>query len=277
MVRKNRGEILIVGPVAIDTIAKEESNGGTAANMSYGLGILGLEPMLFSSVGVDFLGAFEKHLKKCGVDLRVHIDKKNKTAHYYDVFESSKRQNVFHLNAYKNIAKVSLDKIVPKEDIKNVTFAVFSSSTSASTVKHIQNLKKYSPNAIIIFDPGREIINFSRTGLTRCMNLCDIFIVNENEYKQAKNILKKDLRQVFKGKIIIETLGEKGSIIFDGKKEMKIKAIRPKCVVDTTGAGDAYRAGLIFGLWKGFSLKKACTIGARLASKNVEYMGCQRY
>ena len=139
MVRKNRGEILIVGPVAIDTIAEEESYGGTAANMSYGLGILGLEPILFSLVGVDFLGAFEKHLKKCGVKLRVHIDKKNKTAHYYDVFESSKKQNVFHLNAYKNIAKVSLDKIVPKEDIKNVTFAVFSSSTSASTVKHIQN------------------------------------------------------------------------------------------------------------------------------------------
>ncbi|MEK9181726.1 MAG: PfkB family carbohydrate kinase [Patescibacteria group bacterium] len=72
-------------------------------------------------------------------------------------------------------------------------------------------------------------------------------------------------------------MGEKGSIIFDGKKKIKIPAILPKKVLDTTGAGDAYCAGLIYSLWQEKSLIEACVFGAKIAARNVEYVGCQQY
>ena len=63
----------------------------------------------------------------------------------------------------------------------------------------------------------------------------------------------------------------------NGKKITKISAVRPKKVVDPTGAGDAYRAGLIFGLWNNFPLSKSCVLGAKMASQNIECLGCQKY
>lgn len=272
-----KGKILVVGPVVLDTIQKKEFHGGTAGNMSYGLGILRTKPMLFSLAGSDFLDTYEKHLKKSGVDLRVHIDKKNKTARYYDVLEFSKNQIRWFPNAYKNIDKISLNKTISKKDLKEVTFSIFSSTKPKSVIKHIENLKNHSLNAVIIFDPGPSIFKFSKKELEKCVGLGDIFIVNENEYAQAEKILKQDPLKVFNKKIIIKTLGEKGSVIFENGKTIKIKAIRPKKIVDTTGAGDAYRAGLIFGLWKGLSLVKACALGAKMAAKNIACLGCQRY
>jgi len=274
MAPSNMKKILVFGPVVIDTIQNKERHGGTAGNMAYGLGLLGAKPMLFSLAGDDFHGSYGKHLKKEGVDLRVHIDKKNKTARYYEL---SATQRVWHPNAYKNIHKVSLNKTISKKHLKGVDLAIFSSSPGVSMIKHIENFKKHAKGALVIFDPGQTIYQFSKNELKKCITLSDIFIINEDEYAQAKKCLGKDPRNAFVKKIIIETLGAKGSLVFAEGKMKKVSAIRPRKVLDATGAGDAYRAGLIFGLSRDLSLIEACGLGAKMASKNIEYVGCQEY
>ena len=191
--------------------------------------------------------------------------------------EGEKQIWILKRNAYKNINKISLTKTISENELKKISIAIFSPGTPDSILKDMREFRNDSPKSSVIFDPGQEINNFSKKILEKCASFCDIFIVNENEYAQAKKILKQDPTKVFNKKIIIKTLGEKGSIIFQDKKITKVPAVHPKKVVDTTGAGDAYRAGLIFGLWKGFSLIKSCALGAKMAAKNIECLGCQKY
>ena len=272
-------KILIVGPIVFDTIKNKEHYGGTAANIAYGLGILGAKPILFSAVGHDFLDSYRKHLENNKVVLKVHIDKRNKTARYYDFLGSLKKQNVWHPNAHKNITNISMQEFFSKKDLENISFAIFSSNTPQSTFKHMKEFKKYSKNAIIIFDPGTMKKYYTKKYFRKCLNLCNLVILNEFEYIYASKVLGVDMKKFLFNtkKIVIETKGDKGSEVLQNKKKIKIPIVRSKNIVDTTGAGDAYRAGLVFGLWNGKTLEEACKIGARMSSKNVEFLGCQKY
>lgn len=274
-----KGRILVNGSVVIDTIFEKEFFGGTGANIAYGLGKLKASPLLFSLAGKDFNLNYAKHLKKVGVDVRVHIDKTEKTANFSCVIDAQgeEESKIWEANVYKNISKVSLLKTINQKELEKITIAIFSSGTMESILKHMSEFKEIAPNAIVIFDPGREINDFSKKTLEKCLNLCDIFIVNEMEYKEAKKILKKDPRKFIKQKIIIKTLGAKGSEIFQNGETTKVPVIKPKRVLDTTGAGDAYRAGLIFGLFQGKTLAQSCALGAKVAAKCVEHLGCQKY
>lgn len=271
-----KGKILVVGPITFDTIKNKRFYGGTAANIAYGLGILGAKPILFSAAGHDFLGSYEKHLKKNKVDLRVHIDKKNRTACF---LKETGEKNVWHPNACENMAKISIQKFFSEKDLENVAFAIFSSYAPRDTVKHMEEFKKVSKNAMVIFDPGQTTKSYSKKDLKKCLSLCDLVILNEFEYVDASKILGIDMNKFLfnANKIIIETKGGKGSEILFNKKKIKIPAIYSKHVIDAIGAGDAYRAGLIFGLSNGMNLTKSCKLGARVASKNVEFLGCQQY
>lgn len=275
-----KGKILVSGSVVLDTILEKTFFGGTGANIAYGLGKLKLSPLLFSLAGQDFKKDFSAHLKKSGVDSRVHIDKKSNTAGFFSMTNDKKELvGIWSPNAYKNIHKISLLKTINQNEIKKVSIAIFSPGTPKSTYRHLREFRNFTPSALVIFDPGQMIDFYSKKQVINCFNLADILILNEIEFKQIKIILKRDPVIFFRKlkKIIIKTEGEKGSVIFKNGGKIKIKAIRPKHVVDTTGAGDAYRAGLIFGLWKGLSLAKSCALGSRLASKNIECLGCQKY
>ncbi len=175
-----KGKILVNGSVALDTILEKEFFGGTGANIAYGLGKLKANPLLFSLAGEDFKKDYEPHLKKTGVALRVHIEKKSLTANFrIDTDKSSKEIISWQSNVYKKINKISLIKTIRKSELKNVSIAIFSSGTPESILRHISEFKKINKNAITIFDPGQEINNFSKKILEKCAYFCDIFIINE--------------------------------------------------------------------------------------------------
>jgi len=272
---KKRGKILVSGSVVLDTILEKEFFGGTGANISYGLGKLKTSPMLFSLAGSDFKKDFGVHLRKSGVDLRIHIDKKGKTANFVCATNKKEEQiGVWKPNAYKNINKISLIKTISKGELRQVSIAIFSPGTPESIIKHLSEFKNYTKDAITIFDPGQMITFYSKKQLMDCIKLADIFIVNEMEYKQAKKILGKDPRKNIK-KIIIETRGKKGSIVFDSKKITKVPIVHPKRIVDTTGAGDMFAGGILYGISKGLDLQVAGTIGSFYAAKVVERIGAR--
>ncbi|MCE9548879.1 hypothetical protein K8Q98_00560 [Candidatus Nomurabacteria bacterium] len=275
-----KGKILVVGSVVIDTIFGENFYGGTGANIAYGLGLLGANPMLFSLVGKDFKKDFSPHLKKAGVTSRVFIDKNAKTANFSILINKKETQvGVWKPNAYKNISKTPLTTTIKPKELKKVSVAIFSTGTPHSAIKHLQEFKNFSQDSLTIFDPGQMIAFYSRKKLLECLKMANLFILNEMEYKQAKKILQKDPVSVCKNLNLtfIKTLGRKGSVIFQKGKKITIKAVIPKKVLDTTGAGDAYRAGLIFKLWQGKTLSEACAFGAKISARNVEFVGCQQY
>ncbi len=272
---------------------KESFFGGTGGNISYGLGLLGKKPMLFSLAGKDFRGEFETHLTKSGVDSRVAVDEKGWTATFYGMSDELGQQiGVYQPNAYEKVHTLPLSETLTKEDFKNIGVAIFSAGTGMSILRHMKETReKCGKDTTIIFDPGQVIsIFYDKKFLEETLALADIFIGNEVECKQLQTILGYSHDKLLtRGlRAVIETLGEKGSIIYERRQEntydrkyflteTKVKAVKAKKVVEATGAGDAYRAGMIAKLLEGKSLKESCAFGAKIASLSVAYRGGQTY
>ncbi len=309
--KKNNKKALVVGSVVIDTLFdlssnirdhinvkdgvlgvqnlmftaqnKKEYYGGTAANISYGLGLLKQKPILVSVVGKDFALNFEKHLEKIGVDLRVREDKNEFTANFYGMSDTKKEQiGVFLPNVYgKYVESIPLSKILTKKDFSQIEVAIFSAGTSKSITNHIVEFKKKAKKgSIAIFDPGQILMStYNKTMLKKSLEHADILIGNEVEIAQIKNYFEFSFEEIFKLGVsnIIETQGEKGSILYTPKESKKIPAIKVKKVVDPTGAGDAFRAGFIYGLLNNFKIEEAMKMGAKLGSRCIQCSGGQNY
>ncbi len=279
---------------------REHFWGGTGGNIAYGLGILGKKPLLFSLAGKDFQGSgFGPHLKEAGVDSRVVVNDKSWTAVFYGMSDELGQQiGVYQPNAYEKIDTLPLAKTLMQKDFDNIGVAIFSAGTGKSIYRHMKETReKCGKDTLIIFDPGQVIsIFYDKTLLEKTLALADIFIGNEVEIKQLQTILGYSIEQVLqKGvKAVIETLGERGSVIYEsptnrniafahGREQMpyfaktKIPAAKARKVVEATGAGDAYRAGMIAKLLEGKMLKEACLFGAKVASRAVGTRGGQTY
>ncbi len=273
-------KILVCGSIVIDIISKKKFYGGTAGNIAYGLGQMKACPILFSLVGKDFKKYYGPHLKKLGIDLEVKINKKENTARFsYSILEKGSSNEIWEPNAYKDIDNLSLTETINNNKLNDVAIAIFAPGSPTSTYKHMSEFKKFSPDALIIFDPGQMTYFYTKNQFIDCMNIADVLILNNFEYKEISKILGCDLVKFFENlnKIIIRTKGADGGEIYKNNKLTKITAPKPKRVLDTMGAGDAYRAGMLFSLLKGKSIISACKFGAKIASINVEYIGCQSY
>lgn len=259
---------------------KQQHYGGAGANIAYGLGLLGVKPILFSSVGKDFKPDFHKHLKSHGVDVRVHIEKKNWTATFYGMSDDAREQiGVWQPNAHDMLDAISITETLDKKTLKNVSVALFHGKPSIP-LKHMRDVRKLlGKNVTIIFDPGQNMALYDRDTFEKCLSFSDIFIANDLELRQAIALLRRTKEEIFTlgPRAIIETKGEDGSILYEKEKTTVIPARKPVRVVETTGAGDAYRAGLMYGLLEGLDLAGACRIGSFLGSKNVETLGGQAY
>lgn len=262
---------------------REHFWGGTGGNIAYGLGLLKMKPFLFSLAGKDFEGSgFGPHLRKAGVDMRVVTDKKSWTAVFYGMSDELGQQiGVYQPNAYEKIDALPLSKTMMPRDWGEIGVAIFSAGTGTSIYRHMKETReRCGKGVMVIFDPGQVIsIFYGKALLEKTLALADIFIGNEVECKQLQTILGYTHDKLLaKGLCaVIETRGEKGSVIYEENRMTGIKAVQAKKVVEATGAGDAYRAGMIASLLQKKTLKEACELGSRIAARSVASRGGQTY
>jgi adenosine kinase len=127
-----------------------------------------------------------------------------------------------------------------------------------------------------IFDPGQSIPALGPEKILQGLRGSTIFISNDYELEmvtRAIGVTKQDMLE--ETSTIITTLGEKGSVVTTLEGEYIIPAAIPDKVSDPTGAGDAFRAGLIKGLVSGKSIVEAARMGTVSASFGVECQGTQ--
>jgi adenosine kinase len=256
--------------------------GGTAANIAYGLGILGFKPLMFSAVGEDFNNDFKSHLEKHSVICKPIVGPKgSKTATSFQISDNFHQQiTIFQTNYYGDrIDDMSLLETISKSELKKIKIAIFSPGNNLSTLNNTLEFRRTNKEATVIFDPGMNVTTFTKEDLTECASLSDILISNDVEILRIQKIHKLSIDDLLKVGLekIIETKGERGSTIHTSRKKINIPSVKPKRIVETTGAGDAYRAGMIGGLLQGKTLEKACQLGAKLGSKCVESYGGQEY
>ena len=263
---------------------KEVYYGGTGGNIAYGLGLLSEKPMLFSVVGHDFFTAYAGHLEKVGVNLKLFHPKGGVfSSNFYGISDEHYQQiGIFQPNVYaEHIDEVKLKSRLSNKDFESTKVAIFSPGTGVSTRNHmLEFYKKVGDKATIIFDPSEEATTtYDEILLKECLSLANIFISNGTELNQIKRMYRFSVKEILNigVKYVIETLGKKGSIIHSKEGQTRIPIKKPRKVVETTGAGDAFRAGLIHGLLHDKSIQQSAKIGAMVASYSVEEYGGQGY
>ncbi len=244
--------------------------GGTAGNVSYSLGLLNTPHILYSYVGKDFY-EYKKAFESYGIDTSyLRIDSSTYTATGFAMTDLSENQIWgFFYGAMDKNPHLKLSKIAKKDDL--VLIGPQGAKGSLSFVRQCKQLK-----IPYMFDPGFILTQVSNKDLEMGLKNAAYIIGNEYEEKLMKDRIKK-FDEIIKTKIFIKTIGPKGAIIKTPKEEIAISPIKLKKVAETTGAGDAFRAGFIAGLSRGFNLKTCGQMGALAGSYAVGHYGTQEH
>ena len=255
--------------------------GGTAGNIAYNLGLLNLSPVsLLGSVGKDFesLG-YKKHITKFhNIDLNVDIQADLFTAACYIVNDKKSNQMIiFHGGALDDGKNIDLRKKI--KDPEQYAYAI-NSTQGIEAMKNFAD-QLHELKIPMIFDPGQITPLFSKDNLLSILAKSEILIGNTYEINQVMSITGMDDKDLLEHiSTIIKTKGSEGSEIItktsSGKLEhIEIPISNPNKVIDTTGAGDGYRAGFLSGMILGMSLQNACRLGSTVGSFVVETSGAQ--
>ncbi len=293
--KENKGIVLVAGSLVFDTIMnfsgrfsdylrnknihnfnisfelnKIDTNfGGTAGNIAYNLALLKQSSQILTVVGTDFF-SYNKKLKKLGINLTAVKKSFNSNASAYIITDRKGKQISGFFPGSNDLPL--FNKILTKKIILAII--------SPDQKKRMLATWQWSNNNKIpyIFDPGQQVINFTAKELLKIISQSQLLIVNDFEVKIICKKLKKSLRKIMPQNIpLIVTKGVKGSDIFLNNKKILIPIVRPNINADPTGAGDAYRAGLIKGIINKLSLEKSAKLGATIAAYSVENRGAQNY
>jgi len=257
--------------------------GGTAGNIAYNLGLLNVkdtEIHLMGSVGKDFesLGYRDHIIKFNNINLGVDVHDDLFTAACYIVNDLSANQMiVFHGGALDKCKDIDLRKKIV--DPENYIYAINSTQSIDAMVNFAEQL--YDLKIQQIFDPGQVTPLFPKEMLINIIKQTDILIGNKYEIEQV--IIKTELSEedlLKPVKAIVKTKGADGSeLIYKDSKEKIFRVNIPICtpdrLVDTTGAGDGYRAGILTGLSLNMTLLDSCRLGSVIGSFVVETSGAQ--
>lgn len=247
----------------------EKSWGGTAGNIAFTMKMLGADPLIVSAIGRD-ANEYLEHFKKQGISTEYILQSTNKlTASAYITTDMDDNQvTAFYNGPLGEVAAI------PN---KSAAIAIISPTDKTAMLKHLHECHERGIPAM--FDPGQQITAFSDVELRSAIAKSAFLIGNDYEIKLIQDKTGWNARDILKEtKVLITTLGEKGSIITTQDGEMiEIAPCPPRSVDDPTGAGDAYRAGFLVGYEKGYDLKTCAQIGSVAASYAIETYGTQAH
>ncbi|MEA2088990.1 MAG: carbohydrate kinase family protein [Patescibacteria group bacterium] len=263
------------------------SLGGGACNTAVGFSKLGLKTSIKICVNEKEEGDWIKQkLKEKKVDISQVVNTNKEASGFsFIIIDSgikSKEHIIFSCRGANKYLKIN-----PKEKFNTKWFYLssFSGDNWQSQLKNINQIIK-NQNIKLAFNPGRRQINEGISKLKFILKNTQVLILNREEaielillkhyYSQAPHIklLLKEL-YVYSPNLIIITDGTNGVYAYDGKKFYKQKSLKVK-VIDTTGAGDAFSSGFIFGFikYKG-DIKKALKLGVKNGASVVKKIGAQ--
>jgi len=249
-----------------------EKFGGTAGNIAYNLALLGEQPLILATAGKDF-SRYREWLQRHIIPLDgIRLIPEEFTASAYITTDQSDNQITgFNPGAMKYRSLYTFDSVNPQQAI-----AIVAPGNLDDMLIYCQIYRE--KNIPYIFDPGQSIPMWSGERLLEMLTGASITISNDYELEMILNktgLSTSDLVQ--RTNVLITTLGERGSVIHTLDGDYPVDAIPLSQVVDPTGAGDGYRAGLIKGLIMGKGLVEAAQIGAVCAAYAVECYGTQEH
>ena len=250
----------------------KEKFGGTAGNIAYALTLMGENPEISATIGHDFQRYFS-WLARNGISTeKIRIVEEEFSASAYITTDRANNQITgFNPGAMKYSSALDFDTLPPQN-----TLMIVSPGNLQDMLNYPRACK--SRGIEYVFDPGQSLPMLTARDLVEAIDGCRILIVNDYELDLVldKTGLKKEALLGHAGAVIV-TLGALGSKVFTRDGEISIPAVKPRKVEDPTGAGDAYRGGLLSGLSRGREIAQSARMGSVCASFAVECYGTQEY
>ncbi len=250
----------------------KEKYGGTAGNIAYTLGLMGEKPIISAAIGQDYARYFA-WLAQNGLSteaIRV-VDEEFTAGAYITTDLSDNQITGFNPGAMQHPAGLDFETLEPGK-----TIVIVSPGNMGDMINYPAACRQRGIE--YIFDPGQSLPVWDAGDLLTAIEGSRMLIVNDYELEliMSKTGRKKEELLALTG-VIITTLGEAGSQIATREGEINIAPAKARAVVDPTGAGDAYRGGLISGLVRGFDIERSAKMGSVCASFAVECYGTQEH
>ena len=249
-----------------------ENFGGTAGNIAYSLSLLGEKPRILATIGQDYHRYFE-WLKQIGVpteDIRI-VDEELTAGAYITTDSQNNQITGFNPGAMKQQSGFDFDSLDPKDCLAIVAPG------------NLQDMAEYTAEhqkrgIFSIFDPGQSLPAWEPAALAACIAQSRMLVCNDYEMEMICNNTGMSRVQVVKTvETIVVTKGGDGCDLLTASGTITIPVVPTDDAVDPTGAGDAFRGGLIKGLVEGRSMERAVQMGNVAGHYAVRKWGTQQY
>ena len=245
--------------------------GGTAGNIAYNLKLLGEDPLVMATVGEDIQPYLER-LEELGLSTR-HLKRipGQFTAQAFITTDLDDNQiTAFHPGAMNHSHENRITRDL------GAGLAIIAPDGKLGMLQHARECAAAA--AAFMFDPGQGLPMFSGEELADVLRLAQYVAVNDYEGKLLEEKTGRKLEAIARDvKALVCTLGAKGSLIFAGGERHEVPAVEAEAVLDPTGCGDAYRAGLLYGIAHHWDWPSIGKLGAVMGALKIARRGAQNH
>jgi adenosine kinase len=245
--------------------------GGTAGNIAYNLKLLGEDPLLMATVGED-IDPYLARLKELGIGAqRLKRVAGQFTAQAFITTDLDDNQiTAFHPGAMNHSHE---NRVGPE---LGAGLAIIGPDGKQGMLEHSRQCAAHG--IPFLFDPGQGLPMFSREELLEMVKLATYLAVNDYEGKMLEEKTGRTLASLAgELKALVVTLGALGSQIHTGGKCIEIPLVKADAITDPTGCGDAYRAGLLYGIAHGWDWEKTGRLASLLGAIKIAHRGPQNH
>src|SRR5271165_2000226 len=246
--------------------------GGCAANIAYGLKLLGDRGIAMAAAGHDFAPYQERMLKQGLTVEHIKIIDGTYTAQAFITTDLDDNQiTAFHPGAmqYAHLNKVS-------DAGSEVALGIVAPDGRQAMIEHAAQFA--AAGIPFIFDPGQGMPMFGDDDLRTFIAQATWVALNDYEWELLQQKTGLSIQEVTaQVEALVITHGAEGSVIYANGRKLKVPCAKPRAVIDPTGCGDAYRAGLIHGLLKGLDWETIGRTASLMGAIKIESRGPQNH
>jgi adenosine kinase len=254
----------------------EIRRGGVAPNICFGMGVLGLRPVLVGAAGADFTD-YRSWLDRHHVDTSsVHISETKHTARFVCTTDEDHNQIAsFYTGAMSEAREIELQPIA--ERVGGLDLVVIAADDPQAMVRHSEECR--DRGIAFAADPSQQLARMGTEDIKLLVDGAAYLFTNEYEkglIEQKTGWTEEEILD--RVGVRVTTLGSKGvRIDRKGEPTVRVETPQEERKVDPTGVGDAFRAGFLSGLSWGLSVERSAQVGCMIATLVIETVGTQEY
>lgn len=245
--------------------------GGCAGNIAYNLKMLGGEPVMMATVGDDY-APYEVRFKQLNLtqDHVQHVADTFTAQAFITTDLADNQITAFHPGA------MNFSHLNSVKESRDIRLGIIAPDGRDGMLQHAREF--HEAGIPFVFDPGQGLPMYNGEELLDFINKADYIAVNDYEGEMLQDRTGHRLESLANNaKALIITLGAQGSIIYADGKKFEIPCVKPKQIVDPTGCGDAYRAGLLYGIVNDFDWQTTGQLGSLMGSLKIAQRGGQNH